>query len=67
VNGDNAHPIFQFLKSSLFGKILFVDVERINWNFTKFLVDKNGIPIKRYEPKFAPKDIENDIIELLKK
>ena len=37
----------------------------IVWNFTKFLVDKNGNAIKRYNPTFNPDDIENDIIELL--
>ena len=37
----------------------------IKWNFTKFLVDKDGNVVKRYDPTFAPIDIENDIIELL--
>ncbi len=38
----------------------------ISWNFTKFLVDKEGNVVKRYDPTFNPKDIESDIIELLK-
>ena len=37
----------------------------IVWNFTKFLVDKEGNAIKRYNPTFNPKDIEKDILELL--
>ena len=37
----------------------------IKWNFTKFLVDKNGNAVKRYDPTFDPKDIEKDLIELL--
>ena len=38
----------------------------ISWNFTKFLVDKEGNVVKRYDPTFNPKDIESDIVELLK-
>ena len=38
----------------------------ISWNFTKFLVDKDGNVVKRYDPTFNPKDIESDIVELLK-
>ena len=37
----------------------------IVWNFTKFLVDKNGNAVKRYDPTFDPKEIENDLEELL--
>ena len=37
----------------------------ISWNFTKFLVDKEGHPVKRYDPTFNPSDIEKDLIELL--
>jgi len=62
VNGENAHPLYEYLKEntkSFLGK-------RIKWNFTKFLVDRNGIPVKRYAPKVEPKDIAKDIEELLK-
>ncbi len=38
----------------------------ISWNFTKFIVDKSGNVVKRYDPTFNPKDIESDIINLLK-
>ena len=37
----------------------------ITWNFTKFLVDKSGFAVKRYDPTFNPSDIEKDLIELL--
>ena len=37
----------------------------IKWNFTKFLVDKEGNAVKRYDPTFDPKNIEKDIIDLL--
>lgn len=42
-----------------------VNPEDIKWNFTKFLVDKEGNAVKRYDPTFNPKDIEKDLIELL--
>jgi glutathione peroxidase len=62
VNGGNTHPVFSFLKSNtksgLFGK-------RIKWNFTKFLVGADGIPVKRYSPVTDPADIEKDIVTLL--
>ena len=62
VNGKNEHPLYTYLKNEkkgVFGK-------NIKWNFTKFLVGKNGNVVKRYAPTVAPKNIENDIIELLK-
>lgn len=55
VNGKNAHPVFQYLKkekSGLLGK-------RIKWNFTKFLIDKNGKTIKRFSPTTKPEKIED--------
>lgn len=55
VNGKNAHPLFSFLKkekSGLLGK-------RIKWNFTKFLIDKNGKTIKRFSPTTKPEKIED--------
>lgn len=58
VNGANTHPIYQFLKNVLPGKI--------TWNFNKFLLDKNGIPIKRYPSNITPKELEEDIENLLK-
>lgn len=60
VNGKNTHPVFTFLKKSLPGK-------DIKWNFTKFLITKEGIPHKRYAPTTKPKDLEADIQALLNK
>ncbi|KPM46831.1 glutathione peroxidase [Jiulongibacter sediminis] len=57
VNGNNAHPIFKYLKKNLGG--LFGS--RIKWNFTKFLIDASGKPIKRFAPTTKPEDIEKYI------
>ena len=54
VNGSNAAPIYKFLKSSKGG--LFGD--GIKWNFTKFLVDKDGNVVERYAPTTSPLSIE---------
>lgn len=62
VNGDDAHPLFKHLKSEAKG---IAGTESIKWNFTKFLVDKNGQVIKRYAPKDTPKQITKDIARLL--
>jgi glutathione peroxidase len=61
VNGKNAHPIFKYLKSKLHGIIL----KRIKWNFTKFLIDANGIPVKRYAPSTKPEKLTGDIEKLI--
>lgn len=61
--GDNAHVIYKWLKSKLGGTF----TDSIKWNFTKFLLDCQGRPVKRYGPMHAPKDIEADIVEQLKK
>ncbi|XP_059640228.1 probable glutathione peroxidase 8 isoform X2 [Cornus florida] len=54
VNGDNAAPLYRFLKSGKWG--IFGD--DIQWNFTKFLVDKNGHAVDRYYPTTSPLTIE---------
>lgn len=54
VNGKNAHPIFKYLKKQLGG----IFGSRIKWNFTKFLIDKNGKPVKRFAPTTKPEKIE---------
>src|SRR5574344_743032 len=64
VNGENAHPLYKFLKESSKGVL---GTEAIKWNFTKFLVDKNGKAVKRYAPSTKPSEIENDILNLLYK
>ena len=61
VNGNKALPAWQFLKARLAGSF----GSFIKWNFTKFLVDRNGIPIKRYGPKDPPLSMEIDIVRLL--
>ncbi|PWZ40282.1 hypothetical protein Zm00014a_019400 [Zea mays] len=61
VNGSNAAPIYKFLKSSKGG--LFGD--SIKWNFSKFLVDKEGRVVDRYAPTTSPLSIEKDIKKLL--
>lgn len=62
VNGAGTHPLFQYLKDSAPGILGTNDVK---WNFTKFLVDKNGHVVKRYAPNVEPASIKEDIEELL--
>ena len=62
VNGDKASPLFKFLCTDANGKY-----KRVKWNFTKFLVDKEGNLIGRYEPTCKPEDIEADIKKALEK
>ena len=61
VNGKNTHPIFQYLKNELTGFL----GKRIKWNFTKFLIDKNGKPIKRFSPTTNPKKIGKYLEKIL--
>ena len=63
VNGKNAHPLFKYLKKELGGTFN----KRIKWNFTKFLIDSNGKPIKRFAPITKPKKIEKYITALIAK
>ena len=61
VNGDKAHPLFQYLretKSGLLGN-------NIKWNFTKFLINKQGVPVERYASITSPEKIEKEIEKLL--
>ena len=62
VNGADTHPVFKYLKKKLGGWF----GSRIKWNFTKFLIDSNGNPIKRYAPTVKPEAIETDILKYLK-
>lgn len=62
VNGSDAAPVYTFLKESLPG---ILGSKAVKWNFTKFLIDKNGIPKARYAPNDKPKDILKDIKEIL--
>jgi len=63
VNGENANPLYKFLKKEQGG---FLWIDSIKWNFTKFLVDREGNVVDRYAPITKPKDIEEDIVKLLK-
>ena len=62
VNGDNAHPIYKYLKKEL-GSLLG---SQIKWNFEKFLIDSTGKPYKRYLPITKPHKLEKDIKKLIK-
>ncbi|GAB6927638.1 glutathione peroxidase [Paenibacillus sp. JCM 10914] len=62
VNGEEAHPLFQFLKSEQPGP---EGEEEIAWNFTKFLVDREGNVVKRFEPRETPESMKDAIEELL--
>ena len=62
VNGRKAHPIFKFLKSALPGSIFG---SKIKWNFTKFVINKKGVPVKRFAPTAKPKKMEAMIMRLL--
>lgn len=62
VNGANAHPLFQYLTKVAPG---LLGSEAIKWNFTKFLVDRNGQVVRRYASLTKPEDLEKDIQALL--
>jgi glutathione peroxidase len=63
VNGDNAAPIYKLLKDAAPGVL---GSKRIKWNFTKFLVNKQGDVIKRYSPTTTPEQMEAEITAALK-
>ena len=58
VNGPKAHPLFQWLKAEKSG---LLGLEGIKWNFTKFLVGKDGQVIRRYAPTDKPADLAKDV------
>lgn len=62
VNGPKTHPLYEFLKESKPG---ILGTEGIKWNFTKFLVDKNGEVVKRYAPNDTPDKIKKDLAQYL--
>lgn len=62
VNGKKTHPIFKFLKSELSGGIFG---SAIKWNFTKFVIDRQGVPLKRFSPTTKPEKMEKTIQQLL--
>jgi glutathione peroxidase len=64
VNGPNAHPLYRFLKKSRPGVF---GIERIQWNFTKFLIDRSGRVAARYAPSRAPAKLAAAVEALLSK
>lgn len=62
VNGDDAHPLYKHLKSEATG---LLGTEGIKWNFTKFLIGKDGKVVKRYGSMDKPEDIAKDVEKLL--
>lgn len=62
VNGPSTHPIYEYLKGEKKG---LLGTEKIKWNFTKFLVDKDGKVVKRYAPTTKPESIASDVAKLL--
>jgi glutathione peroxidase len=62
VNGDDAHPLYKWLKKSAPG---LLGSEAIKWNFTKFLIGRDGAVVERYAPTTEPADIAADIEKLL--
>lgn len=62
VNGDTAHPLYQWLKASAPGVL---GTEGIKWNFTKFLIDRSGKVVARFAPATKPDELEKDVAKLL--
>ena len=62
VNGDGTHPVFAFLKQGAPG---ILGTEGIKWNFTKFLVDREGKVVDRYASAHKPEDMADDVERLL--
>jgi glutathione peroxidase len=62
VNGKSADPLYKYLTSECRGVLW---MKRINWNFTKFLVDRAGRPVRRYSPMLTPERIETELTRLL--
>ena len=63
VNGENANPLYKFLKLQL---PLETEKNEIRWNFEKFLIDRDGKPVKRFSPKTKPAELVSEIELLLK-
>jgi len=61
VNGKNEHPLFKYLKSELKGTL----TDSVKWNFTKFLIDLDGVPFKRFSSTIEPEDISSSIDKVL--
>lgn len=62
VNGPGAHPLYQWMKNAAPG---ILGTEPIKWNFTKFLIGRDGLVVRRYAPQTEPRALEKDIERLL--
>ncbi|MFC4260387.1 glutathione peroxidase [Marinobacter lacisalsi] len=62
VNGADAHPLYRLLKEEAPG---MMGSKKVKWNFTKFLVNRDGQVVRRYPPTAKPEAIRDDIVELL--
>ncbi len=62
VNGANAHPLFKYLTGAKPG---FLGTEAIKWNFTKFLIGRDGEPVSRHAPQTKPEELEAPVLKLL--
>ncbi|WP_075185065.1 glutathione peroxidase [Teredinibacter haidensis] len=62
VNGENSHPLFRYLRESMPG----IFGNKIKWNFTKFMIDQNGNPLRRFAPITKPQKLERYIKRSLK-
>jgi glutathione peroxidase len=63
VNGKGVHPVFKYLKEELSGGLFG---KKVKWNFTKFLISRDGLPMKRYAPITKPESLVEDIKNVLK-
>lgn len=63
VNGKNAHPLFTYLTEQAPG---ILGMKAVKWNFTKFLVDREGNVVNRFAPQTKPEELEKEIEKLLK-
>lgn len=62
VNGEQAHPFYQWLKKEQPG---LLGLENVKWNFTKFLIDRDGKVVDRFAPTTKPESLRDDILALL--
>ncbi|MGL6537318.1 glutathione peroxidase [Aeromonas hydrophila] len=62
VNGEQAHPFYQWLKKEKPG---LLGLENVKWNFTKFLIDRDGKVVDRFAPTTKPESLRDDILALL--
>lgn len=62
VNGPTAHPLWKWLKASIPG---LLGIKGVKWNFEKFMLNRQGKPVKRFSTATAPNSMEDDIIALL--